>query len=61
MSVGDHHAFEPPLHPRRVGFFSKHRAFDIAKARRVLGYQPRVPLKEGFAPTAAWYREHGLL
>jgi nucleoside-diphosphate-sugar epimerase len=52
---------EPPLYPRRVEFFSKHRAFDISKAKRVLGYAPRVPLAEGFAITAAWYREQGLL
>jgi nucleoside-diphosphate-sugar epimerase len=52
---------EPPLYPRRVEFFSKHRAFDISKARRVLGYEPRVSLSEGFARTAAWYRERGLL
>ena len=52
---------EPPLYPRRVEFFSKHRAFDISKAKRVLGYAPRVPLAEGFALTAAWYRAQGLL
>lgn len=52
---------EPPLYPRRVEFFSKHRAFDISKAKRLLGYAPRVPLAEGFARTAAWYREQGLL
>lgn len=52
---------EPPLYPRRVEFFSKHRAFDVSKAKRLLGYTPRVPLAEGFARTAAWYREQGLL
>jgi len=52
---------EPPLYPRRVEFFSKHRAFEIAKARRVLGYAPRVGLREGITRTAAWYREHGWL
>lgn len=52
---------EPPLYPRRVEFFSKHRAFDVSKAKRLLGYAPRVALAEGFARTAAWYREQGLL
>jgi nucleoside-diphosphate-sugar epimerase len=52
---------EPPLYPRRVEFFSKHRAFDISKAKRLLGYAPRVSLADGFARTAAWYREQGLL
>ena len=52
---------DPPLHRRRVDFWTKSRAFSIAKARRVLGYQPRVHLDEGIARTAAWYREAGWL
>jgi dihydroflavonol-4-reductase len=52
---------EPPLHRRRVGFFAKSRAFDIAKARRRLGYAPKVSTREGIARTAAWYAEQGLL
>jgi nucleoside-diphosphate-sugar epimerase len=51
----------PPLFRRRAEMFSHVRAFDISKARRVLGYEPRVPLEEGLARTAAWYREHGYL
>lgn len=52
---------EPPLYPRRVEFFRKHRAFDISKAKRMLGYRPQVGLAEGVARTAAWYREQGLI
>ncbi len=52
---------EPPLYPRRVEFFSKHRAFDISKAKRMLGHAPRVGMAEGFSRTAGWYREQGLL
>src|SRR5919106_3469803 len=33
---------EPPLHRRRVAFFTKSRAFDISKARRALAYAPQV-------------------
>jgi nucleoside-diphosphate-sugar epimerase len=51
----------PPLYPRRVEFFEKDRAFDISKARRLLGYEPAVELREGLARTAAWYRAEGLL
>lgn len=51
----------PPLFPRRVEFFEKDRAFDISKARRLLGYDPRVDLDEGLRRTAAWYREQGLI
>lgn len=52
---------DPPLYPRRVEFFSKDRAFDISKARRMLGYEPEVDLDEGLARTAEWYRKQGLL
>src|SRR5919106_72897 len=52
---------EPPLYRRRVSFFTKSRAFDIAKARRTLGYAPKVSVREGVARTGAWYAEQGLL
>ena len=52
---------EPPLHRRRVGFFTHHREFDITKARRLIGYDPRVALTEGVRRTAAWYAAAGLL
>ena len=52
---------EPPIYRRRVDFFTKSRAFTIEKARRILGFEPDVPLEEGLARTAAWYREHGYL
>jgi nucleoside-diphosphate-sugar epimerase len=52
---------DPPLYPRRVEFFAKDRAFDISKAREMLGYAPQVDLEEGLARTAAWYRRQGLI
>ena len=52
---------DPPLHRRRVDFWTKSRAFTIEKARRRLGYEPKVDLEEGVARTAAWYREAGWL
>lgn len=51
----------PPLYPRRVEFFAKNRAFDISKAKRLLGYRPAVGLEEGLSRTADWYRDNGLL
>jgi nucleoside-diphosphate-sugar epimerase len=51
----------PPIYPRRVEFFKLDRAFRIDRARRVLGYEPRVDLDEGLRRTAGWYREEGLL
>jgi nucleoside-diphosphate-sugar epimerase len=52
---------EPPLYRRRVDFFTKSRAFDISKAKRLLGYRPQVSLEDGLRRTASWYREEGLL
>ena len=51
----------PPLFRRRAEMFSHMRAFDISKARRVLGYEPKVPLEEGLRRTGEWYRQHGYL
>lgn len=52
---------DPPLHRRRVEFFVKPRAFTIEKAKRDLGYAPRVSLDEGLRRTADWYVAAGLL
>jgi len=52
---------EPPLHRRRVAFFTKDRAFSNAKAKRELGFQPRVDMREGIRRTARWYFDQGLL
>jgi nucleoside-diphosphate-sugar epimerase len=52
---------EPPLFRRRVDWFRQNRAFSIEKAKRNLGYQPKVGLKEGLAKTAEWYRINGYL
>lgn len=52
---------EPPLYPRRVAFFTKHREFTVEKARRILGYEPRVDVEEGIRRTAEWYAEEGLI
>jgi nucleoside-diphosphate-sugar epimerase len=52
---------EPPLHRRRVDFFTKSRAFDTSRARREIGYTPRVSLREGIGRTLNWYRQQGWL
>jgi nucleoside-diphosphate-sugar epimerase len=51
----------PPIFPRRVDWYRQNRAFDIGRAKRELGYVPRVHLPEGLQRTAAWYREKGYL
>ncbi len=52
---------EPPLHRRRVDFWTKSRAYSTGKAHRLLGYEPKVDLETGAARTAAWYRQAGWL
>ena len=52
---------EPPIYRRRVDFFTKSRAFDIARARQELGYAPAVGLRDGVRRTLAWYRDAGWL
>src|SRR6185437_16207019 len=52
---------DPPLHRRRVAFFTHHREFDCSKAARLLGYAPKVSAAEGIARTAQWYRSAGYL
>ena len=54
-------AIEPPIYRRRVGFFVNDRAFDISKAKSVLGYNPKVDLKTGIRLTTEWYIKHGYL
>ncbi len=51
----------PPLYRRRVDFFRKVRWFDISKAKRELGFQPRTDLASGLESTIAWYRAQGYL
>lgn len=50
---------EPPIYRRRVDFFTKSRAFTIAKAQRMLGYEPAVPLETGLRRTLDWYLRNG--
>ena len=51
----------PPLFRRRVDWFRQVRAFKIDKARRELGYEPRVGIDEGLEATYRWYVENGYL
>lgn len=51
----------PPIYRRRVEFFTKNKAYDIGKARRMLGFQPRIDMEEGLRRTVEWYRRTGHL
>ena len=52
---------EPPIYRRRVDFFTKSRAFDIARAREELGFVPKVGLREGVRRALEWYQLKGWL
>jgi nucleoside-diphosphate-sugar epimerase len=56
-----HARTRPPVFRRRLSWFKTNRWFQIERAKRELGYEPRVPLATGLAKTAAWYRENGYL
>jgi nucleoside-diphosphate-sugar epimerase len=52
---------EPPIHRRRVDFYTKSRAFSIEKATRLLGYRPQVKLHDGIRETFDWYVANGYI
>jgi nucleoside-diphosphate-sugar epimerase len=53
-------ATQPPLLTQaRIKFLGLNLDFSIERARRDLGYQPRVPFDAAMQETIAWYREQG--
>lgn len=52
---------QPPLHRRRMAFFSKSFHFSNDTLVRHLGFLPRFSFREGVSATAKWYKEAGLL
>jgi nucleoside-diphosphate-sugar epimerase len=53
--------WDPPLFRRRADWFRQNRAFKIDKARRDLGYVPKVDLDTGLKLTFDWYKANGYL
>ena len=51
----------PPIFPRRVDWFRQVRAFKIDKAKKELGYEPRIGIDEGLKRTGKWYIENGYI
>jgi nucleoside-diphosphate-sugar epimerase len=49
------------LCPASVYMIAKPGGYSIEKARRLLGYEPRVGFEEGMRRTIAWLRENGHL
>jgi nucleoside-diphosphate-sugar epimerase len=52
---------KPPIYRRRMDFFRKNFAYSLEKAKKILGFQPKIPFSEGIALTAAWYRSMNFL
>jgi len=44
-----------------VDSVTKHRAYSIEKAKKLLGYSPRYSLREGLKETIEWYRLKGFI
>jgi 2-alkyl-3-oxoalkanoate reductase len=51
----------PPLTYAQVGYLTENRAFAFTRAQKIIGYAPKVGLREGLQRTVAWYRSRGLL
>ncbi len=52
---------DPPLHRRRVSFFTHHREFDITRARTMLEFDPSITVDHGLKQTIQWSVQQGLL
>jgi dihydroflavonol-4-reductase len=50
---------QPPLHRRRLDFFSKDFLFSQERCKSILGFAPQVNFEQGVAETAKWYSERG--
>ena len=51
----------PGVNPGELIFLMRRAVYPNARARAVLGWEPRVRLEEGMARTEKWLREEGLL
>lgn len=49
------------ISPSAVRYLTRTGTYSIEKARRMLGYEPKVELEEGMRRSEAWLREQGLL
>jgi nucleoside-diphosphate-sugar epimerase len=52
---------DPPIYRRRMDFFHSDSEFDTTRARKLLGWEPRVGLREGIRRTLESYRRSGQL
>jgi dihydroflavonol-4-reductase len=50
-----------PLHRRTLDFYRTDVIFDIAKAQKIMHWNPQVSLDDGLRRTLEWYRENKLI
>jgi nucleoside-diphosphate-sugar epimerase len=50
-----------PIKVHSVNFLAGNHDYDISKAKRELGYRPKVSLKEGVKITVKWYKDNNLI
>lgn len=60
-STGKVLKFEPLITVSRVELMAKNWGLSIEKARREIGYEPKVNLLEGIKKTVEWYQKNGCL
>lgn len=51
---------EPNLTNYSAGLFHYHQTLDISKAQRLLGYQPRLTIKQGIEQYAKWFKSQNI-
>lgn len=61
FEIGQMIGLPAPLTTQRVKFITQNRKYNINKAQNLLGYQPKIDLKEGVSQTYLWYKEHGYI
>ncbi len=49
---------EPPIYRRRLAFYTKDRAFNTSKIRKLLGFTPSHSDQEGLRELGKWYLEN---
>jgi dihydroflavonol-4-reductase len=52
---------QPPLHRRRMDFFTKSFRLSTAKAKAIIGFEAHTSFAEGTRRTAQWYRSENLI
>lgn len=50
-----------PLSSGTIDFMTQHRAYEITKAKRLLGYRPKFSLKKGVMKSVVWYKKRGYI